>query len=153
MIKNFDEQWNALSNRKKENDPDVPKIGKTLGVMKWTEAFADFLHRTIGVCTIPLAYVTRESPQIAAIAPLLATDRPHSTENVSVEGEMIARASHDHPLYRDDNSKVYFYLEEATRTLSYAASIKPFQRANDGRGAWVALRSQYAGDDKWESEI
>ena len=117
--------------------------------MKWTEAFADFLHRTIGVRTIPLAYVTRESTQVAVIAPVLAVDRPHSTENGSVEGEMIARASHEHPhehpLYRDDNSKVYFYLEEATLTTSYAASIKPFQRTKDRRGAWVALKSQYPG--------
>ena len=36
---------------------------------------------------------------------------------------------------------------------SYAASIKPFQKVRDGRGAWKALTSQYAGKDKWEAEI
>jgi hypothetical protein len=44
-------------------------------------------------------------------------------------------------------------LEEATRTTAYAASIKPFQRRKDGRGAWLALLGQYAGKDKWEAEI
>ena len=54
--------------------------------------------------------------------------------------------------FRDDNSVVYYHLEEATRGTSYAASIKPFQRGKDGRGAWKALTSPYAGKDKWEAE-
>jgi hypothetical protein len=48
---------------------------------------------------------------------------------------------------------VYYYLEEATRSTSYAASIKPFQRNKDGCGAWIALKAQYAGTDKWEAEL
>ena len=70
-----------------------------------------------------------------------------------MEGELIARAAHTHALFRDDNSAVYYHLEEATRGTSYAASIKPFQRGKDGRGACKALTSLYAGKDKWEAEI
>ena len=70
-----------------------------------------------------------------------------------MEEELIARASHTHALFTDDNSVVYYHLEKATRGTSYAASIKPFTRAKDGRGAWKALTSQYAGKDKWEAEI
>jgi hypothetical protein len=153
VIKNFSEQWRALTNRRQADAPEVPKISKTLSVIKWTEAFADFLYRSIGVRTIPLAYVTRREPLVPAAAPPLAANRPHSAEHGSVDGELVARASHDHPLYRDDNSQVYYYLEEATRTTSYAASIKPYQRAKNGRGAWLALKAQYAGNDKWQAEI
>jgi hypothetical protein len=153
VIKNFAEQWRALTNRKTADDPEVPKISKALSVIKWTEAFADFLYRSIGVRTIPLAYVTRKDALVPAAAPPLATNRPHSTEHGSVDAELVARASHDHPLFRDDNSQVYYYLEEATRTTSYAASIKPYQRAKNGRGAWLALKAQYAGNDKWQAEI
>ena len=64
----------------------------------------------------------------------LAVNQPHSTEHGSVEGELVARAAHTHPLYRDDNSVVYYQLEEATRGTSYAASNKPFQRGKDGWG-------------------
>jgi hypothetical protein len=71
----------------------------------------------------------------------------------SVIGELVARASHKHALFRDDKASVYHYLEEATRTTAYAASIKLFQRRKDGRGAWLALHGQYAGKDKWEAEI
>ena len=67
--------------------------------------------------------------------------------------DMIMRASHDHALFREDNAKVYFKLEEATRSTMYAASIKPYQRSKNGRGAWIALASQYAGQDKFEAEI
>ena len=137
----------------KTDDPDVPKITKALPIIKWTQAFQDFLNRVIGARMIPLAYVIRIDPQVLGPAPTLAANQSHSTEHGSVEGELIARASHTHALFRDDNSVVYYHLEEATRGTSYAASIKPFQTGKDGRGAWKALTSQYAGKDKWEAEI
>ena len=153
-MKNFEAQWKALKERKKNEDsPDVPKITKALPIMKWTEAFPDFLRQIIGVRMIPLIYVIRTEVVVPAAAPALENNQPHSTEHGSVESELIARASHTNPLYRDDNGKVYFYLEEATRATVYAASIKPFQRGRDGRGAWFAIIGQYAGVDKWEAEI
>jgi hypothetical protein len=48
---------------------------------------------------------------------------------------------------------VYYYIEEATRSTVYAASIKPFQRTKNGRGAFAAMLSQYAGKDKWRALI
>jgi hypothetical protein len=73
--------------------------------------------------------------------------------NMSRLQELVASASHEHALFRDNNASVYQYLEKATRTTAYAASIKPFQRRKDGRGAWLALLGQYAGNDKREAEI
>jgi hypothetical protein len=107
----------------------------------------------IGVRTIPLCYVIRETVNVPAVAPALAQNQPHSSEHESVTGELVARASHEHAFFRDDNASMYHYLEEATRSTAYAASIKPFQRRKDGRGAWLALHGQYAGKDKWEAEI
>ncbi len=153
VMKNFEVQWKALKAKKEEDPPDVPKISRALPVIKWTEAFKDFLARVIGVRTIPLSYVIRPEVTVPAAAPPLVNNQPHSDAHGSVEAELVARASHGHALYRDDNATVYHYLEEATRTTSYAASIKPFQRAKNGRGAWLALVNQYAGVDKWEAEI
>ena len=153
-IKIFAIHWQSLKDRKKNDDvPEVPKITKTLIVTKWTESFADFLHRVIGTRTIPLSYIIRPEVDVPPAAPALAAGQPYSTIHGSVEAELIARASHTHALYRDDNAQVYYYLEEATRTTSYAASLKPFQRAKNGRGAWMAMLSQYAGEDKWRAEI
>ena len=63
------------------------------------------------------------------------------------------RASHTHALYRDENSLFYYKLEETTRSTPYAAFIKLFHHPNDGRAAWLALSSQYNGQDKWEKEL
>jgi hypothetical protein len=134
VMKYFIESWKALKDRKDDETPEVPKILKALSIIKWTEAFTDFLHRKIGVRMIPLAYVVR-----AVVVPpaptALATNLPYLVEHRSVEGEMIVRGSHTHPLFRDDNSMVYYLLKEATRGTTYAPTIKPFQPAKDGRGA------------------
>jgi hypothetical protein len=49
VIKNFADQWKALNDRKAGDVPDVPKITKALPIITWTEAFADYSHRIIGV--------------------------------------------------------------------------------------------------------
>ena len=56
LMSNFEIQWKALKERKDEEDPDVPKITK-VPIIKWTEAFQDFLNRVIGARMIPLTYV------------------------------------------------------------------------------------------------
>ena len=145
VMKNFDVQWTALKEKRGEDSPETPKISKALPVIKWTEAFQDFLNRKIGNRNIPLAYIIRDEPNPPAVAPPLAPGQPHSIEHGSVEAELIARASHTHALFQNDNSDLYFLLEEATQSTPYAASIKPFQRNRDGEGAWKALTSQYAG--------
>jgi hypothetical protein len=150
VMKNFAAQWKALEDKKKADEHDVPKITKALPVIKWTESFRDYLHRMIGVRTIPLAYVIWPDGNVPVIGNISA-GTPHSTEHGSIEDKLIARASHTNPLYREDNSVVYYKLEEATRATSYAASIKPYQRTKNGRGAWLALSNQYAGRDKCQT--
>ena len=153
VVKNFMDHWKALTERKKEDNPDTPKITRSLPIINWTEAFFDFLHRVIGERTIPLAYVVRTEAEVPVAVPALANGQPYGEEYGSVEAELIARASHNHPLFREDNASVYFLLEEATRSTGYAASIKPFQREKNGRAAWLAIVGQYAGEDKWRALI
>ena len=99
---------------------------------------------------MPLAYVTRMDEDIPAVVPLLQAGQPHSEVHDSIEGKMIAWASHTHAMFQDDNATVYYALEEVTLSMSYAASIKPFQRTKNGCGALQDLTNQYAGNDKWE---
>ena len=114
IMKNFDIQWATLKEKKGDDSPETPKISKVLPVIKWTEAFQDFLNRKIGNRNIPLAYIIRDEPNPPAAAPLLAAGQPHSIEHGSVEAELIARASNTHALFRNDNSDLYFLMEEAT---------------------------------------
>ena len=153
VLQTFDEEWKSLELRRKDDTPTVPKINpKSNDITRWTESFSDFLHKVVGVRHIPLSYVIRESA-VVGTAPPLMNHKPYSEQYGSVQGELIARASHGHPLYRDDNEKVYGYLEEATRNTMYCGTLKPHQRRRDGRGAWFALISQFAGRDKWEAEL
>jgi hypothetical protein len=151
--KNFEIQWKALRAKKAEDDPETPKITKGFNPMKWSESMRDILHRCVGGRTIPLAYVVRDDATVPVAIPPLATDQPHSAEAGSIEAELITRASHAHPLFRDDSAAVYYKMEEATRGTTLAASIAPFQRTKDGRGAFRAIISQHAGEDKWQEEI
>jgi hypothetical protein len=96
VMKNFDVQWKALKVKQKEDPPETPKISKALPVIKWTESFRDFLNRVVGVRTIPLCYVIRETVSVPAAAPALAQNQPHSNERESVTGELVATASHEH---------------------------------------------------------
>ena len=70
-----------------------------------------------------------------------------------MEADLVHVASHDHPLFREDNAEAYYLLEEATRGTQHAASLKPCQRAKDGRSACFSIRNQCAGRDKWETEL
>ena len=145
-MKNFEIQWMALKARKKDEDPEVPNITKALPIIKWVETFQDFLHLTL---MIPLAYVICANANVPAQPPQLTVNQPHSDEHGSMETELVAHSSHTHALYHDDNLLVYFHLKEANQGTTYATSI----RHKNGRGLWMALMKQYAGDDKWEAEI
>lgn len=158
VIKSFWEQWKAIKEKKDGADPEVPKITKTLTVMKWIEPFEDCLRRTIGARMVPLYYVVRPDEEVPETIPrFIATGNTithaHSEEYGSVEQEMTFLASHTDSLFREDSQRVYFKLEEATRGTGYAATIAPFKRNFDGRGALLALKLQHAGKDKWEAKI
>jgi hypothetical protein len=107
VMKNFSEQWQSLQDKKGGDEPEVPKITKALPIIKWTEAYTDYTHRVIGARTIPLAYVIRPVADVPASG-AQAAGTPHSTDHGSIEMELIARASHGHPLFREDNSAMYY---------------------------------------------
>eukprot|EP00957_Ditylum_brightwellii_P106724 8141996-Ditylum_brightwellii.AAC.1 len=73
--------------------------------MKWSELFHDFLNRCIGVQVIPLAYVVRQEAVVdPSVVPTIATGQPYSADPGSVEDELISRATHNQPLYCQDNA-------------------------------------------------
>jgi hypothetical protein len=137
IIKLFIDHWKSLKDRKKEDRPDTRKITRGLPVVKWTEAFRDFIHRVIGSRHISLAYLIRSRAAVPVATNLMA-GYPHAEEHGSVEAEPIARASHTRTLLRG---------------TGYAASIKSFQRTKDGCSAFNAMISQYVGEDKWRALI
>ena len=69
-----------------------------------------------------------------------------------MRGELIARLSRAHALFRDDNATVFDMIETATRGTKYHTSIITFKDRQDGRGAWLKLKNQYAGKALFEKE-
>ena len=90
VSKNFDIQWKALKAQKDEDSLEVPKITRSLPIIKWTEAFQDFLHRVIGVRTIPLTYVIRTTVDVLAAMPALQSNQLDSDLHGPVEVELVA---------------------------------------------------------------
>jgi hypothetical protein len=94
------------------DEPETPKIVKGVNIMRWSKSWGNAM-------AWPMSHLFMLLQGMPA--------NKHSAEAGFVEEELIARASHTHTLLCEDNDKVYFKLEAATRGTSYAASIKPFQ--------------------------
>ena len=152
-LKCFAEHIKALEKKAKDDTPAVPKITKAMPIAKWSESFAIHLTVVLGCRQVPLAYLIRDTVEVPAVPDPLMVGKPYCEEHGSIVNELIARASHDHDMYAEDNGALFVLLDEATRGTSYYASISPFKRRNDGRGAWNALIAQYVGKDKWEREL
>ena len=120
-------------------------------MIKWLEVFKYHLTRVIGERKIPLSYLIHKNDVAEVIVPPLAADKAYSKEHGSVEDELVARATHHDTLYREDNKSLYHMLEEGVRNTPCADLLKPFFLGKDGREAFLAIKRQYAGVDKWES--
>lgn len=148
----FQQQWAAILDLKKSDGQELPKITKSVPIAKWIEAYETFSEQAIGVRNAPLKYVIRDDVAVPVAAPALEAGSPHSTEHGSVKGEMTARLSHTHPLFRDDNGAVYDDIETATRGTKYAASIITYKRTKNGRGALGALKTAFAGKAMYDAD-
>ena len=60
--------------------------------------------------------------------------------------ELIARASHEHPNFSDDNGMVLDVLVACLKTTRHMSDLKPFQRQRDVRGSLEALKLHNMGN-------
>lgn len=150
VLKTFFIEWEALKKLAKEDAPEVPTLSSKNTPIKWIESFLDTMSRTFGVRNTPLTYIIRESDGVPAEADDPLTLGCAYGTSGSVTDELISRLSHIHPLFKTDNASVYSKLEQATRGTIFAATIKPYANAKNGRAAWHALINSHAGDDKYE---
>eukprot|EP00957_Ditylum_brightwellii_P028418 2145755-Ditylum_brightwellii.AAC.1 len=153
VIKSFTNQWTRLKDWTQQTQPVVPKITVELPVMQWTDVFDNFFHRKIGVRTISLSYMIRATVLASRSMSDHKNNLPHGEEFDSIEEELVAQASHTHPLYCEDNKAVYYCLEEAVQGTQYALSLKSYQQVKNGRGALVSITQQFAGTNKWQAEL
>ena len=78
----------------------------------------------------PVGYVVRAVAAVDATPPARqATGDPHSVETGSIEGDLTARMTHNHPLFKVDNGLVFDMIEIAALDHDIAATITPFRHA------------------------
>src|SRR5688500_10927562 len=108
IVKTFKDHWKTLCDKKKEDVPDIPKISKSLPIIKWTEAFSDFMAQVVGAQTVPLSCIVRKDANVSPIGPL-TPGQPFSLAYELLEEELIDCTSHSHALFKEDNAQVYFF--------------------------------------------
>ena len=136
VIKNFKLEFDALKDRKKK-DVSAPLASKKLDVVRWTEIFLDSLCRIVGARNMPLTYTVRTADVVDFSMPfVLMEDVCYKEDARSLEEESSRLSSHDNALLKEDNAEVCIFLEEATRSTTYSASIKHFQKKKDDQNAW-----------------
>ena len=150
VVERFHEEWKAILDRKKMDALSAPKMTKGMAVYKWLESLGNHLAQTIGVRNAPLAYIIRDDAAVDPVPPVLALGEPFAAEYGSIEGEMIARLSHSHALYKSDNGQVFDIIESALRGTAISPSITQFRKTRDSRSAYLALKMQHAGQDVWD---
>ena len=104
-LANFELQWDALKELKKQDDPEVPKLEKG-SIIKWIKSFKLHCSNVAGVKNCPIVYVIDERKANTS-RPALATNQPHSEEYGSVESELVKLLSWDHPIFKNDNNNVF----------------------------------------------
>jgi hypothetical protein len=141
-----------MKNSKDYKEPKAHPDHKDLSANwpKGFESLRDHFKKLRGTFNkIPLAYITRKKEDVPdeAIDPSTAYD--------SIEDELVARKGHwklvaNQPPrrteeYKGDNKKVWDVLSDIFRNSPSWQYMKPFAKANDGRGAFLALYNFYLG--------
>ena len=105
-----------------------PKKWKT-----WAKQFDVYLSNHRGVQNAPLDYVTRNEP--LPIGYVHANDRERELYQYPLTG----------PRFRDDNMMVYRMLYDLVTGTEGESWITEFNRAQNGRAAWLQMKNHYEG--------
>ena len=65
-----------------------------------------------------------------------------------LHNKSIARLTHKGTISKHDNATVFLKIEKAARSISVESTVKAFARKKDGRGAYLAVIADRAGDTK-----
>ena len=154
VIDMLDKALTALDERKSATKPAVPVFDpKQQSILQNYEAVLEHLSKEVGCRGIPLIAYLRKEAIPAAVAPPLVTNRPYSLEHGSVRQELVARATFDDPKSEDDKARILEFLEEVYAGTHVHPTLKAFKKKKDGRGAWMAIVSQYMSSERWREEL
>lgn len=77
-----------------------------------------------------------------------------SQENGLITDELIQRATHDHPLTKEDDCMLFEKLYNSFRGSEVETTITSKMKQNcQGRALWMAACTEWAGSDSWNAII
>ena len=97
----------------------------------------------------PLGYVLKDDVVVPAEADDPLNANSYHDASGSLLEKLIARLPYNGPIYKNDNSTIFSKIEEAVRGTSVESTIKSFACSKDGRGAYIALIANHAGETKY----
>ncbi len=152
VMKSFNEQWKALLEKKAADAGAPPKLDKNKLVHRWMEQAEQYLTQKIGVQNVPLTYLVRDVVAVPATAATATrtVGQPFADIYTSIEEEMMHCVPHTHNLYKADNNALFRLIDVMVVVHEVSATIAPFRRMLDGRGAFLAIKSQHAGRHVWD---
>ena len=137
--------------KRKEADGDddsIIELPELKGHSNWTtyrDKFVSNLSNMNGARNIPLAYVIDETerPRITRNTPLREVDfiDLHDQTNYA------STTTHSGPQYKEDNGKVWMLLKKSLLGHQPYHHVDEFEQTQNGRGAWLALKAYYEGED------
>jgi hypothetical protein len=131
-------EYTAQKDAAKDEDPSKPEALKKLTSWAlWNESFQNYLRQILGAAKIPLVYLTREESDAG-------DDIDPKTYGSSLE-YLIDATIFEGRHYELDNPRFYRELKSFTVNGEGWSYIKRFEKQQDGRKAYLALRSQCEG--------
>lgn len=120
---------------------DVSKADslKTTGMwFKFNEKFVNYVSQIRGQAKGPLSYLLREH--------VIVTDAMRAADYMSNDDRLITTLLHSGEHYTSDNKRLWNELKTLTVDGTGWTYIKRFNRSEDGRSAYLALKAQCEGN-------
>ena len=128
-----------FKNEKDQPEAELPgKIVKIDDVRTNIEDLDAYLQNTLGETYLPLAYLTRDQVALPVIDPGFGMPTFHE--------EMIARGDHNGTAYQRDNIAIWNVISHMTHGGFAWSWVSIYDRARNGREAYIALKTHYLGD-------
>ena len=134
------QKYNILKDAAKDEDASkLDALKKLTGWAFWNESFQDYLRLILSAAKIPLIYLTTD----ARADPEETIDRKNFGTTPT---EYLIEATIFHGrLYDIDNPRFYRKLKLFTVNGMDWSYIKKYERSQDGRSAYLALKTQFEG--------
>ena len=142
----WDDRFELENPYKETNKEDIKNpalLTKVDEVRQMIEDLDHVLTNRLGKGGSPLAYITRAVVDLPEVTP---GDADPGFGLPSRHAELVRRTRHEGPDYRADNKTVWAIIRQITHGGPGWNWVTRFSRTEDGRGAYIAIKTHYFGE-------